>query len=267
LNESYVFCLRRRASDITREVKKALEQEGYEGDAMSVVDRSQEGGQPGDKRTTQMREEFRRFYRKFEGKVYLPRFCVRNGKDYEALDYHRHLVSQVAVERFDYEGIDWDMADDLAKAKESFYRLTLDQETLERVAERDTAILETDDQVVAWIIASLPFEHYSFKQLRRAVARVIERLRRINGDLAGRLPLIKFAVREKIAGFIEVKQTAKPRQLLKSSFRASNSAFICNVSKAVSRYRRFWKSKQRAEWCMPMANRFSSRSSITSLMI
>ena len=38
LNESYVFCLRRRASDITREVKKALEQEGYEGDAMSVVE-------------------------------------------------------------------------------------------------------------------------------------------------------------------------------------------------------------------------------------
>ena len=30
LNESYVFCLRRKAADISREVKKALEQEGYE---------------------------------------------------------------------------------------------------------------------------------------------------------------------------------------------------------------------------------------------
>ncbi len=35
LNESYVFCLRRKATDIMREVKKALEQEGYEGEAAS----------------------------------------------------------------------------------------------------------------------------------------------------------------------------------------------------------------------------------------
>src|SRR5262249_9361447 len=42
LNESYVFCLRKRAADIAREVKKALEKEGYEGDAASVVDRSGE---------------------------------------------------------------------------------------------------------------------------------------------------------------------------------------------------------------------------------
>src|SRR5439155_24473415 len=45
LNQSYVFCLRRKASDITREVKKALEQEGYEGDAMSVIDLTREEGQ------------------------------------------------------------------------------------------------------------------------------------------------------------------------------------------------------------------------------
>ena len=44
LNESYVFCLRRKAADISREVKKALEQEGYEGDAASVVDRSTDDG-------------------------------------------------------------------------------------------------------------------------------------------------------------------------------------------------------------------------------
>jgi type III restriction enzyme len=203
LNESYVFCLRRKASDITREVKKALEQEGYEGDAMSVIDRSEESGKPGDKREINMREEFRRFYRRFEGKVYLPRFCVKNGNDYEALDYHRHLVSQVDVARLDYDNIDWDMTEALAKARESFYRLTLDQENLERVDERDTMILETDEQIIAWIVASLPFDHFSFKQLRRVVGRVIERLSEINSALAGRLSLIKFEVREKITGFIQ----------------------------------------------------------------
>src|SRR5207244_7563003 len=49
LNESYVYCLRRRAADITREVKKALEQEGYEGNAASVIDRSEAGGDPAKK--------------------------------------------------------------------------------------------------------------------------------------------------------------------------------------------------------------------------
>ncbi len=50
LNESYVFCLRRKAADISREVKKALEQEGYEGEAASVVDRSTDDGKTAQKR-------------------------------------------------------------------------------------------------------------------------------------------------------------------------------------------------------------------------
>lgn len=75
LNESYVFCLRRKAADISHEVKKALEQEGYEGDAASVVDRSTDNDKAGQKRVTTIREEFRRYYREFEGKIYLPAFA------------------------------------------------------------------------------------------------------------------------------------------------------------------------------------------------
>ena len=100
LNQSYVFCLKRKAADISREVKKALEQEGYEGDAASVVDRSDPDTSASDRRETSIREEFRSYYRRFEGKVYLPRFCVRNGSGYEALDYFRHLVSRVEGGRF-----------------------------------------------------------------------------------------------------------------------------------------------------------------------
>ena len=33
LNESYVYCLHKRASTIAAEVKPALEEEGYEGEA------------------------------------------------------------------------------------------------------------------------------------------------------------------------------------------------------------------------------------------
>src|SRR5262249_7938101 len=140
LNQSYVFCLRRKASDITKEVKKALEQEGYEGDAMSVVDRTEEGGKAGEKIEAQMREEFRRYYKKFDGKIYLPLFAVKTGKDYEPLDYYRHLLSQVDVRKFGYGSVDWDMTEALARVKDSFYRLSLDQEILEHVSEQNISI-------------------------------------------------------------------------------------------------------------------------------
>ncbi|MGH8058829.1 MAG: DEAD/DEAH box helicase, partial [Candidatus Entotheonellia bacterium] len=181
LNESYVFCLRRKAEDISREVKKALEQEGYEGEAASVVDCSEANGKPGESREASIREEFLQHHRKpFEGRIYLPRFCVKRGSAYEALDYFRHLVSQVDVELFDHLAVDWDMSSALATAKDSLYRLTLEQDTLEHVEEREAAVLETDEQVKAWLVASLPFDHLSYKQHRDIVRRVTERLYQVN---------------------------------------------------------------------------------------
>lgn len=203
LNQSFVFCLRRRASDITKEVKKALEKEGYEGDAMSVVDRSGEEGRQPIKQETQMRGEFRRYYKKFDGKVYLPRFCVKEGNKYAALNYHGHLISQVEVRRFDYESIDWDLSDALKSATDSYYRLTLGQENLEKVEEHESLLLETDEQVMAWLVAGLPFDEFSYKQLRYVVSQVVEQLLKGSPDLGGRLGLVKFPVREKTAGFIE----------------------------------------------------------------
>ena len=203
LNESYVFCLRRKAADISREVKKALEQEGYEGDAASVVDRSTDDGKSLPKRQATIREEFRRYYRDFEGKIYLPRFCVKHGNNYEVMDYFRHLLSQVDVKRFDYAGIDWNMATALDAAKDSVYRLTLEQDDLERVAERESVTLETDEQVKGWLVASLPFDYFSQKQLRVVVSRAAERLYQRTPELAGRLGLVKFEVRERIVGLIE----------------------------------------------------------------
>jgi len=204
MNESYVYCLRRRAADISREVKKALEQEGYEGDAASVVDRSD----PEDKRTEKgepaIRKEFLAYYRKpFEGKIYLPRFCVRRGSRYEGLDYFRHLISQVDVERLDYAAVDWDMSAPLASATDSFYRLTLGQASIERVEDRAATISETDEQVRAWLVASLPFDHFSHKQLRAIVDRARAHLYAATPSLQGRLGLVKFPARDKIVGLVE----------------------------------------------------------------
>src|SRR5206468_9793160 len=91
----------------------------------------------------------------------------------------------------------------LEAAKDSLYRLTLEQEDLEHVGEREAAIMETDEQVKAWLVASLPFDHFSHKQLRDVVSRATDRLYKDNSDLSGRLGLVKFEVRAEIAGLIE----------------------------------------------------------------
>jgi type III restriction enzyme len=225
LNESYVFCLKRKAADISREVKKALEQEGYEGDAASVVDRSTEDGQAGPKRVATIQEEFRRYYREFEGKIYLPRFCVKHGDKYDVLDYFRHLLSQVDVTRFDYAGIDWNMAAALEAAKDSIYRLTLEQDDLERVAERESVTLETDEQVKAWLVASLPFDYFSQKQLREIVSRVTERLYQLTPELSGRLGLVKFEVREKVVGLIERGTDRQTQEAFEALFKSKRLGF------------------------------------------
>jgi hypothetical protein len=113
------------------------------------------------------------------------------------------LLSQVDVTRFDYAAIDWNMTAALEAAKDSIYRLTLEQDDLERVAERDAVTLETDEQVKAWLVASLPFDFFSQKQLRDVVSLVVERLYQLTPELSKRLGLVKFEIREKIVGLIE----------------------------------------------------------------
>jgi type III restriction enzyme len=226
LNESYVFCLRRRAADISREVKKALEQEGYEGDAASVVDRSDVGGKPAQEGEPAIRKEFLAYYRKpFEGKIYLPRFCVKQGSRYEALDYFRHLISRVDVEGFDYIAVDWDMAAALASAADSFYRLTIGQDSIERTEERRATVLETDEQVTAWLVASLPFDYFSHKQLRTIVSRAATCLYTATANLSGRLGLVKFQARDKIVGLVERETDRQTQEAFERLFSEGRLCF------------------------------------------
>lgn len=226
LNQSFVFCLRRKASEITKEVKKALENEGYEGDAMSVVDRSADDAKQPAKQEANMRERFRRYYKKFDGKVYLPRFCVKEGKAYNALDYHRHLISQVDFSRFAYDSIDWHLSDALRSATDSYYRLTLDQENLEKVQEYESLILETDEQVTAWLVAGLPFDEFSYKQLHYVVSHVVDRLLKASPELVGRLGMVKFPIREKIAGLIERERDVQAHKAFDTLFTTERLCFF-----------------------------------------
>src|SRR5207247_1721587 len=142
--------LRQRAGSIAHDVKKALEKEGYEGDDTSVVNKSGEPAALPVQRTF-FREEFKTLYKPFNGRIYLPRFCVRNpAGDYEGLDYFRHFISQVNVEQFNYAGLNWDFGDEMEKAKDFFYRATLGQENLESVGQKEAGFWEPDEVALAW---------------------------------------------------------------------------------------------------------------------
>jgi type III restriction enzyme len=204
LNESYVYCLRQRADIIARDVKKALEQEGYEEGDGSVVDKSGER-QAGEKQFAFFRREFKTLYRPFDGKIYLPRFCVRDGEDYEGLDYFGHLISQVDVEEFNYGELAWDLSDGMDKARDFYYRATLGQNKLDAIGQQETGFFEPDEVVLAWLVASLPYDYFSFKQLRLVAEKFIAQLCRANPALQGHLGLVKFTLRNKCREFIETE--------------------------------------------------------------
>ncbi len=201
LNQCYVYCLRATAAAVSKQVKSALEKEGYEGDLESAIST---GGTAEEetKRIIRLRTEFTSLYKKpFEGKVYLPRFCVRNGKGIEPLDYFRHLVARVDVGKFEYSKINWSLDDALAEAHDQFYSVTIGGD-LEKKDDTEVDLLESDEQVLAWMAAGLPVNFLSFKRIRQIVYAIYKRLCASELKLEGRLGLVKFVVREKMERFI-----------------------------------------------------------------
>ncbi len=207
LNESYVYCLREKADTIARDVKAALEKEGYENSESGVVDLSGTTRNNEPRQRSFFRETFKPIYKKFDGNVYLPRFCVREEDgSYEPLDYFSHLIREVSVSEFDYDGkVKWDLADEMEKAKEFLYRATIGGKGLKKAGEKEAEHWENDERVMAWLVANLPYDHYSFKGLRVIVGRALERILASNPTLKDKIGLVRFTIRNKLREFIEAE--------------------------------------------------------------
>lgn len=203
LNESFVFCLHQTAGEIASQVKSVLEKEGYEGDIEGVAVDGSRGQPQRTERVVRIRREFSDLYgQPFKGEIYLPRFCVKHGREYRPLDYFEHLISQVNVDAFPYDRIEWDLAETLREARNRYYSISLGT-PLRREHETDIDFWEPDERVCAWMVASLRFEFLSFKQLHRMVERVYDRLVscHLSGMVKDRLALVKTEVRNRIEEF------------------------------------------------------------------
>ncbi len=235
LNESYVYCLHAKTGEISRQVKAALEKEGYEGEAESMV-RAEGDGLDRSERVVKIQRKFSRLYsQQFSGKIYLPRFCLRHGNgkhaEYEPLDYFSHLFRGVDVAKFDYRGIDWPLNEAIKEAKDRFYRINLGSR-LERTHERDIDALETDEQVLGWMAASLRFEYLSQKELFEISRRVYDRLlmTELANHLKDRFSLVKFVVRERTASWLQEQIDKQTEEVFDSLFDAGKVQFYLECS-------------------------------------
>jgi type III restriction enzyme len=233
LNESYVYCLKRKAQDILRDVKKALEKEGYEGDAESFVANKADGGVDSAKPVAKIRDRYKTLYKPFDGKIYIPRFAVKLGDDqFEALDYYRHLIRHVDVGKFDFESAGWDLSLEVRNAGDNHYRLTLGSENLESVSDFEAALHESDEQVAAWLITNLSFEQYSYKDLERIVSETLNQVLAKNPDLNGRLAIVRFPLKERLNGFINRETDKQTEAVFRRLFETKKLCFFLECKEA-----------------------------------
>ncbi len=214
LNESYVYCLHSSPAEIVRGIRATLASEGYEGDRVSVIDTQSEAKRPL-ARIAPMRPRFATEYGEPEcGRVMLPRFILQLESGHsERYDYYAHSLPLVNWRAFDLSEIgSWDLRGDIARAREIFHRIHLHEEALEpldvRALEREG--LEEDERALAWLVANLGFDWVSAKRLRPLVAEVHATLLQTHGaTLRNRLSLVRFALVERLQGWIEAQCNAQ----------------------------------------------------------
>ena len=100
------------------------------------------------------------------------------------------------------------------------------------MAGRETSVVETDELVKAWLVASLQFDHYSFKQLREIVEQVTERLHQVNKDLPGQLGFVKYVLRERTAGFIQRESDRQTHAAFEKLFSSKSLCFFLECVEA-----------------------------------
>ena len=93
LDESYVFCFRHKAREILENIRKGFETEGL-GDLATKV--SMDEGDAASIDETKEREiKYREKFKKYEGKIYLPKFIMQETQGWRNVNYEMDILSRV----------------------------------------------------------------------------------------------------------------------------------------------------------------------------
>ena len=93
LDESYIFCFRQKARDLLENIKRGFEVEGL-GDLAGKVSMDEgdtESVEATKARTIGYREEFK----KFEGRIYLPKFVIQERESWRDVSYEMDILSRI----------------------------------------------------------------------------------------------------------------------------------------------------------------------------
>lgn len=102
LDESYVFCHRSRAQDILASIRAGFQDEGL-GDLAGNMTLDLEGESGG---IEQKEFGYQDRYKKFEGKIYLPQFAIRDKDKFRSLSYEMDILSRVNWQLVDLSPFD-----------------------------------------------------------------------------------------------------------------------------------------------------------------
>ena len=103
LDESYVFCFRQKARDLLENIKRGFEREGL-GDLagnISVDEGDRESVEATKTRTVGYREKFR----KFAGRIYLPKFVVQEREGWRDVSYEMDILSRIDWSEVNFEAL------------------------------------------------------------------------------------------------------------------------------------------------------------------
>jgi type III restriction enzyme len=101
LDECYVYTFRQNAANLVKGIKSNLESEGL-GDIAGRISVDSDDNSNTDvlkDRTMQYRDNFR----KFEGKIYLPKFVIQEKESWRDINFEADILSQIDYENFSIE--------------------------------------------------------------------------------------------------------------------------------------------------------------------
>jgi type III restriction enzyme len=155
LDECYIYTFKPNASTLVREIKNGLEDEGLGDIAGRLV--NDEGGE-GIDNLKEREIQYRPGFKKFEGKIYLPKFVIQEKESWRDLIFEVDILSEIDWTKIDISEItEKTLADKESKEQEFTLGLSKEEkELLQETGRLETkGTLEIDEAFLARQIAEI----------------------------------------------------------------------------------------------------------------